>query len=163
MKISIATKNQLEIVNQLAHDIWFIAYNNIISDEQIKYMLNRMYSIKSLEQQLDNKQVFLLVQEDDIFIGYASYEINSDLNHKTKIHKLYVLPQYQGKGVGNLLIDEISKTAKLNNQSALFLNVNKNNKAVHFYQKVGFTTLFSSVIDIGNSYVMDDFVMEKTI
>jgi ribosomal protein S18 acetylase RimI-like enzyme len=163
MKISIATKNQLEIVNQLAHDIWFIAYNNIISDEQIKYMLNRMYSIKSLEQQLDNKQVFLLVQEDDIFIGYASYEINSDLNHKTKIHKLYVLPQYQGKGIGNLLIDEISKTAKLNNQSALFLNVNKNNKAVHFYQKVGFATLFSTVIDIGNSYVMDDFVMEKTI
>lgn len=163
MKISIATKNQLEIVNQLAHDIWFIAYENIISDNQIKYMLNRMYSIESLEQQLDNNQVFLLVQEDDIFIGYASYEINSDLNQKTKIHKLYVLPQYQGKGIGNLLIDEISKKAKLKNQSALFLNVNKNNKAVHFYQKVGFSTLYSTVIDIGNSFVMDDFVMEKSI
>lgn len=163
MKISIATKNQLAIINQLAHEIWFIAYENIISDEQIKYMLNRMYSIESLEQQLDNNQEFLLIQENDIFIGYASYEINSDLNYKTKIHKLYVLPQYQGKGVGNLLIDEISKTAKLKNQTALFLNVNKNNKAVHFYQKVGFAILFSTVIDIDNSYVMDDFVMEKTI
>lgn len=163
MKIVVASKNQLSIIHQLANDIWHIAYKDIISESQIQYMLNMMYSIDSLEKQLDSNQVFLLVQKDDTFIGYASYETNFEKSFKTKIHKLYVLPQIQGTGIGKLLIDEISLKAKSNHQSALILNVNKYNKAVDFYKKMGFVISFETVIDIGNSYIMDDYVMEKNI
>jgi ribosomal protein S18 acetylase RimI-like enzyme len=163
MKITVATQEQLSIVKQLAQDIWYVAYKDIISTDQIDYMLNMIYSIASLEKQYQNNHVFLLVQDTDSFIGYASYELNFELTHKTKIHKLYVLPHWQGKGVGKLLLDEITHTAKRSNQESLILNVNKYNTAVHFYQKVGFSIAHSTLVDIGNSYVMDDYVMELKI
>jgi len=163
MKITVATQEQLSIVKQLAQDIWYVAYKDIISTDQIDYMLNMMYSIVSLEKQYQNNHVFLLVQDTDSFIGYASYELNFEPTHKTKIHKLYVLPHWQSKGVGKLLLDEITHTAKRSNQESLILNVNKYNTAVHFYQKVGFSIAHSTLVDIGNSYVMDDYVMELKI
>jgi ribosomal protein S18 acetylase RimI-like enzyme len=58
------------------------------------------------------------------------------------------------------MIDEIVKIAKSNNQKGVFLNVNKYNKAKFFYEKLGFVISKEEVIDIGNGYVMDDYVME---
>ena len=69
----------------------------------------------------------------------------------------------QGKGTGKALIDYIENQAKVNHDTALFLNVNKNNSAIQFYEKVGFKIIKEEIIDIGNSYVMDDYVMEKAI
>ena len=160
MEITVATKDQLSIIRQLAQDIWYVAYKDIISVAQIDYMLNMMYSISSLEKQYHSNHVFLLIKQEDSFIGYASYELDFEGTSKSKIHKLYVLPQYQGNGVGKLLVDEMTQIAKTANQKALVLNMNKYNKAVHFYQKLGFSIAFTTVLDIGNSYVMDDYVME---
>ncbi len=42
-----------------------------------------------------------------------------------------------------------------NHQKAIFLNVNKYNKAIHFYTKLGFTKVKDEVIDIGEGYVME--------
>jgi hypothetical protein len=43
------------------------------------------------------------------------------------------------------------------------LNVNKYNSAQDFYKKLGFCIDYEEVIDIGNGYVMDDYVMEKEL
>jgi len=71
-----------------------------------------------------------------------------------------LLPETQGKGFGKFMINEIVKIAKSNNQKGIYLNVNKYNTAKFFYEKVGFTIVKEEVIDIGNGYVMDDYVME---
>jgi ribosomal protein S18 acetylase RimI-like enzyme len=71
-----------------------------------------------------------------------------------------VLPETQGTGVGKLLFNLVVEKAKESNQKAVFLNVNKYNKAKDFYIKLGFTITKEEVIDIGNNYIMDDFVME---
>ena len=57
------------------------------------------------------------------------------------------------------MIDEVIKIAKNNQQKGVFLNVNKYNKAQFFYQKLGFIITKEEVIDIGNNYIMDDYVM----
>jgi len=163
MTISVATKDQLVIVQELAHAIWPDTYGAILSQEQLDYMMDMMYSIESLEEQLEKQKIFLLVKKDNHFIGFASYELNVENSNKTKIHKLYVLPQIQGKGIGKSLIDYISKIALENNNSALFLGVNKYNKAKEFYSKYGFEITNSIVVEIGNGYVMDDYIMEKKI
>lgn len=163
MTISVATKDQLVIVQQLAHAIWPDTYGAILSQEQLDYMMDMMYSIESLEQQLENHKIFLLVKEENQFIGFASYELNVENSNKTKIHKLYVLPQIQGKGIGKSLINYISKIALENDNSALFLGVNKYNKAKDFYLKYGFEITNSIVVEIGKGYVMDDYIMEKNL
>lgn len=160
MNIVVATKEQLAIVKSLAYKIWPNAYENILSNQQLNYMLEMFYSIDSLEKQFDNGHVFLLIEDDQNFIGFASYEINCNNSNKTKLQKLYVLPEIQGKGIGKQVIDYIKEKVVLSNNLALFLNVNKYNTAKDFYQKYGFQIIKEEVIDIGNNYIMDDYVME---
>jgi diamine N-acetyltransferase len=163
MKIVVATKEHLPILHQLSHSIWPVAYKDVISEGQIDYMLNMMYSLESLEEQLQNNKVFILAEDDYEFVGFASYELNFDGFQKTKIHKLYVLPQTQGKGVGKQLVDYITDIASKNKNEFLQLAVNKNNKAKDFYVKIGFQIAHEAVFDIGNGYVMDDYIMEKKL
>jgi ribosomal protein S18 acetylase RimI-like enzyme len=160
MNIVVATKEQLAIVKNLAYKIWPNAYETILSKAQLDYMLEMIYSIDSLEKQFDNGHIFLLIEDNQNFIGFASYELNCNNSNKTKLQKLYVLPEIQGKGIGKQVIDYIKDKVVLSNNLALFLNVNKFNKAKDFYQKYGFQIVKEEVIDIGNNYIMDDYVME---
>ena len=163
MKTVVATKEQLHVVRELAKIIWPVAYGKIISLEQIDYMMDMMYSIDSLENQLQDNRIFLLAEEDNRFVGFASYELNCDTSNTTKIHKLYVLPETQGKGVGRQLIAFISDIALANQNPTVILTVNKYNKAKDFYLKNGFEITNEAVFDIGNDYVMDDYIMEKKL
>lgn len=160
MNIVVATKEQLAIVKNLAYKIWPNAYETILSKAQLDYMLKMIYSIDSLEKQFDDGHIFLLIEDNQNFIGFASYELNCNNSNKTKLQKLYVLPEIQGKGIGKQVIDYIKEKVVLSNNLALFLNVNKFNKAKDFYQKYGFKIIKEEVIDIGNNYIMDDYVME---
>lgn len=163
MKILEANTSQLPIIAELAYAIWPFAYGEILSKEQLMYMLAKFYSLEALTEQLEKRNhVFLLVEENEKFVGFASYESNIE-NHKTKIHKIYVLPETQGKGFGVQLINEIEKRAKNLQNDILFLNVNRFNKAQHFYKKLGFEIAFEEDIEIGNGYLMEDFVMEKKL
>ncbi len=125
-------------------------------------MLDAFYCIANLEKQMNNGQVFELLFEETNAIGFVAYELNCNFEKMplTKIHKIYLLPETQGKGFGKFMIDEVSKIAKSNNQKGIYLNVNKYNTAKFFYEKLGFVISKEEVIEIGNDYVMDDYVME---
>ena len=112
---------------------------------------------------MDKGHVFYLAKDEkENYVGFLSFEINS-APHKTKIHKIYVLPETQGTGLGRQFFELVKQKAKENNQKAIFLNVNKYNSALHFYTKLGFSIVNDEVIDIGEGYVMDDYVMELGI
>lgn len=163
MKIIQASESQLPIVAELAYKIWPSAYAEILSKEQLSFMLGKFYSLEALTEQLEKRNhVFLLVEENGKYVGFASYESNIE-NHKTKIHKIYVLPETQGKGYGIQLLNDIENRAKNAKDTVLFLNVNRFNRAQFFYKKAGFEIAYEEDIKIGNGYLMEDFVMEKSI
>lgn len=163
MKIVKCDYTQLEIVKELAYAIWPSAYAEILSKAQLVYMLGRFYNLNALQQQAQNGQQFYLAQNvQQEYVGFVSYEINCEPN-KTKIHKIYILPKTQGSGVGKQLFELVKSRAEENQQIAIFLNVNKYNKAQEFYLKLGFKITKEEVIDIGNNYIMDDYVMEVNL
>jgi len=163
MKLFIAQKQQLSIIRDLAYQIWPNTYGATHTDDELDYMLTKFYAIESLENQWSNGHIFIIVADNEKNFGFASYEINAENTGKTKIHKLYVLPEIQGKGIGTTLVDYIKYQALIHNNAALFLNVNKLNKAKHFYNYYGFSITKDTIIDIGNGFVMDDYVMELNL
>ena len=161
-KVLASDSVKFEIIRIIAQETWPIAYGAILSMEQLEYMFDMMYSTKSLLEQAAKKNLqFILAKVGSEYLGFASYEININQTNKTKIHKIYILPTSQGKGIGKELIDFITVAAKSEENSAIVLNVNKYNLAQHFYIKLGFFNVKEEVIAIGNGYVMDDYVMEK--
>ncbi|WP_396181385.1 GNAT family N-acetyltransferase [Flavobacterium sp.] len=158
--MTVCNRKQLSIVRDLAYTIWPSSYIKILSEAQLDYMLDTFYSIDNLEKKMDAGQVFELLLEDTKVIGFVSYEFNCKETELLKLHKIYLLPETQGKGFGKFMINEVIKIAKSNNQKGIYLNVNKYNTAKFFYEKLGFVISKEEVIDIGNDYVMDDYVME---
>jgi diamine N-acetyltransferase len=156
-----ANKEDIELIRNLCFQVWPQTYSAIISQKQIDYMLDMMYSPASLDNQMDNGAEFVIVYTHETPVGFASYQqVEPDLY---KLHKLYVLSSQQGKGTGRLLVDYIINEMKKNGANALQLQVNKHNKARIFYEKIGFKIIKDFVFDIGNGYVMDDYVMEKKL
>jgi diamine N-acetyltransferase len=101
------------------------------------------------------------VYDENEPVGFASYqEVKPGI---VKLHKLYVLPSQQGKGTGRFIINYISEQVKQDNISAIQLQVNRRNKARDFYERLGFTVIEEFDFEIGNGWVMDDYVMEKKL
>lgn len=163
MQIRKAGIEDFQIINDLALKTWYDTYDKILSAEQLKYMLDMMYSLTAITEQIAVKgHHFLLLSEEDNYLGFASYEVNY-LSGVTKLHKLYVLPETQGRGAGRLLISKIEETAVRNGNNTVSLNVNRYNSAVNFYLKNGYTKAGEEDINIGNGYLMEDFIMEKSL
>jgi len=151
-------------IRKIASEVWPVAYGAILSEAQLDYMMEMMYSLPSLRAQVETKQHhFIVAKEGDTTVGFASYELNYSRTTKTKIHKLYVYTHHQGKGIGKQLIEYIDAQARNAQQERLVLNVNRNNNAIHFYRQIGFSFQGEEDIDIGNGYVMEDYIMEKPI
>lgn len=157
-----ATVKDIETIQKITYTTWPITYGEILSAEQLKYMLDLFYSDEALKYQFDkSEQLFYLISDSESTIGFIGIEHNYKNTPETKIHKIYLLPETQGKGIGKKVISAIEKLASENHSTSLLLNVNRCNKALHFYEKVGFKIIDEVNIDIGNGYLMEDYVMEK--
>ncbi|MFH7005546.1 GNAT family N-acetyltransferase [Flavobacterium bizetiae] len=162
--ITAATINDIKQIQNIVNITWPITYGEILSKEQLDYMLGLFYSTEALNEQYNKKiQLFYMIDEDETNIGFIGIEHNYNGETVTKIHKIYLLPETQGKGIGKKVIDEIGKLALENNSKALLLNVNRFNSALGFYKKIGFEVKEEVDFEIGNSYLMEDYVMEKKL
>lgn len=151
------------IIQSIAYQTWPETYGQILSKAQLNFMLDKFYALDFLKLNSDNNQLFYIIEENQKPIGFIGIEHNFEGKLLTKIHKLYVLPNNQGKGIGKLIISFIADLAKKSQSECLILNVNRFNKATIFYQKTGFKIIQEVNIEIGNGYLMEDFVMEKQI
>jgi diamine N-acetyltransferase len=156
-----ANEDDIPVIRLLANKIWPQTYSSIISKEQIDYMLEMMYSVSSLEKQMRSGAPFIIVYDEGEPVGFASY--GETRTAVFKLHKIYILPSQQGKGTGKFVIDFIITEIKNKGAAALQLQVNRQNKAKSFYEKLGFTVIKEFDFDIGNGYIMDDYLMEKRI
>ena len=159
--LPITHPEQLVTVRQLAYDTWYIAYEGVISEQQISYMLANRYALNVLEQQLISGQDFFLLYEAEQPVGFTAVQYKTD--GVSYLHKLYCLPSEHGKGYGKQLLACAENRAKEQGANLLELNVNKYNKAVKFYLKMGFEVFREEVLPIGGGFVMDDFVMRKPL
>ena len=159
-----ADENKVHEIRDIAYKTWPISYLDIISDEQINFMLDKMYDINTLIEQINkHHHQFYILYQSDLPIGFVGFEFNYDKNGTTKIHKLYVLPETKGLGYGKMLMDFTVNKVKEQHLHIIVLNVNKKNPALQFYLKYGFKITEEVVLDIGNNFVMDDYLMQLDV
>lgn len=158
-----ASTKDIATIQHLSSIVWPVTFAEILSEEQIAYMMEMMYSTESLMEQMQVKNHhYLLAQKKGKYLGYLAYETN--IQHEyCKVHKIYVLPAAQGMGVGKSLIEFVKEKAQNAGDSQLHLNVNRYNKALEFYKHLGFSILKTEDIDIGNGFLMEDYVLEMKL
>jgi diamine N-acetyltransferase len=164
MQIQKATTEDISRIQAVARITWPETFKEILSPEQIEYMLNWMYSYEAIYKSItDPNQSFWLFEKDGEVFGFAGIEHHYKGKNTTKLHKIYVLPAAQGMQVGKHLIERVKEEALKAGSEEIYLNVNRFNKATGFYEHIGFRVIAEENIDIGNGYLMEDFVMALAI
>jgi len=151
-------------VARLGEEIWREYYPRMISLAQIDYMLAGRFAPERLRQYLGapDRGLFL-VRIDGEPAGYFSFALTADPG-EMKLEQLYLLARHRGQGVGERMLHAVEAQARDRGCRVLSLTVNKGNAgAIAVYRKAGFTVREEAVFDIGNGFVMDDYVMQKTL
>ena len=159
-KISV---NEIPLLLQLAQEIWPENYIKILSQEQISYMMEMMYSTDVIRDQMLNGVEFFLISYENKNIGYLALEKEYKFINDLYIHKIYLLKEMQLKGIGKEIMRQIFEKAIQQRFNSVSLNVNRFNNAVKFYEKMGFDIEYQEDIDIGMGYLMEDYVMRKIL
>lgn len=160
LSIRNASIGDIPLIRKLTFKVWPQTYAPILSQQKIDYMLEMMYSESSLKKQMTEDGChFIFVYDETEPVGFASYQ---EIRPATwKLQKIYILTTQQGKGTGKFVIDHILKEIQQQGGTSLQLQVNRQNKARYFYERIGFTIIEEADFDIGNGFFMNDYVMEK--
>lgn len=151
-------------VRDMAERIWPTTYRDIISPEQIRYMLDRMYALTLLAEQINSpKHRFFWIEGENMRCGFLAVEWEAS-DDSAQLQKLYLLTEQQGKGYGRAAWRALEKLLRAAGCGQVTLRVNRHNaKALRSYQKWGLTIQTTDCHDIGGGFVMDDYILQKTL
>ena len=147
-------------IRKIAEETWRDTYSEILSNTQLEWMFEWMYSTDSLTSQINEGQLFFILHYNESPCGYIS--IQKESKDRYHFQKIYLQPSMQGKGLGKILINKGIEYVKDNTTGGcrIVLNVNRfNAKAVGFYKNSGFNIIDSGDFDIGHGYYMTDYIM----
>ena len=163
MQLTKATQNDIPKIQELARKSWKNAYIGIISDEQIEYMLSTMYSETEISSQMKNPNYhYFIIYFNENPAGFIGFE-NHYEPKTTKLHRIYLLDDFKGKGLGKTALSFLKERVTEIGDHRIILNVNKENNAKKMYESQGFTVYDEIILNIGNGFVMDDYLMEFKI
>lgn len=155
-----ATTGDCNLIHSLASIVFPATYKEILSPEQLDYMMEWMYAPANIRQQMEKEgHVYFIACLDGKECGYLSVQQQEEAVFH--LQKIYVLPDFQGKHVGHFLFEQaISYIKEVHPAPCLMeLNVNRDNKALNFYERMGMKKLREGDFPIGNGYYMCDYIM----
>ena len=155
---------EIDALLALAREVWRAHYPAIIGEAQTEYMLAQRYSPNIVRAEIARGDVWWdRLSDDGEIVAFAS-SFAGDEPGAVKLDKLYVHPQRQRMGYGAALMEHTCERAQRLGMRKVLLAVNKRNvHAIAAYRKSGFEIAAAVVKDIGGGFVMDDYIMEKTL
>ena len=155
-----ATVADCELIHKMAKEVFPATYKDILSPEQLDYMMDWMYAPSNVRKQMEEEgHVYSIAYKENEPCGYVSIQQQEkDVFH---LQKIYVLPRFQGTHCCSFLFKEAIKCIKEIHPGPCLmeLNVNRNNKALQFYEHMGMRKLREGDFPIGNGYYMNDYIM----
>ncbi len=160
--INIKTDEEVQKLADLASEIWHEYWTVILKPEQIDYMVEKFQSFNAMKDQLENdRYIYNILEDNGNIIGYFGVSVKDDYLF---LSKLYIKKDFRGLGCGKQAFNKIKQTAQQYNKKSIQLTVNKyNTNTIKAYEKWGFKEIDAVVTDIGNGFVMDDYIMEFSL
>ncbi len=151
-------ENDMKKLAGMADEIWKEHYISINALDCIEYMLEKFQSLEAIKNQIENLNYeYYFVTYKDKIVGYTGIQPQGK---ELFLSKLYILQQYRGLSLGRKCFEFIRQQAVDKHLQGIRLTVNKKNfGSIEFYKHLGFKIVESVVTDIGNNYVMDDYIM----
>lgn len=157
-----AIASDIPVLRDLAARIWRACYPGIISAAQIEYMLAWMYSDRKIAEEIAAGVRWELAFLEETPVGFFALTFHSaDL---AELNKLYLLPELQGRGLGQTMLCQAVTVAAERGCKELRLRVNKrNHRALRSYERAGFRIVDSVVTEIGGEFEMDDYLLARDL
>ena len=156
------TNAQIKALAKLADGIWHEYFVALLSADQIDYMVDRFQSEtalhKAIKQEAYQYWIAYLGKEAICYLGVCPKADTLFLS------KLYLKKAYRGKGYANMMLKQAEQAAKKYDLPSITLTCNKyNTHSLDVYRHKGFVICDAVVSDIGNGYVMDDYILTKSL
>lgn len=169
VRIIKASACDIMVIHDMADVVFRHTYKDILSSEQIDYMMDWMYSPENLCRQMEDGHIYYIALRQERPCGYVSIQpdgVSDDGCKLFHLQKIYVLPSEQGAGLGRILFDKAVESARESaggHGARIELNVNRSNPSIGFYRHLGMKVLREGDFPIGNGFYMNDYIMGMDI
>lgn len=162
IKITRITTNEIDQLQKIGRQTFYETFSAGNTEENMQKYLDERFSIEKMTAELDDKNaIFYFVQLKNKIIGYlkinfgdSQTELKDDKS--LEIERIYVLKEFQGKKVGQILYDKAIEIAKQKNADYIWLGVwEENPRAIRFYKKNGFVEFDKHIFNLGNDEQTD--------
>ena len=161
MEICTLTPERYETFSSFAGSVFVDYYTSLIGKKQADYMVSLFLSPEAIKELCAKGAIFRILQEDGRMLGFCEYLKEED---RVFLSKLYVRKEERHRGLGKILYEDCVRYTKEIGLNKIYLTVNKyNTPSYEIYLHLGFKVIEAVVNDIGNGYVMDDYIMEKEL
>lgn len=159
--ISQANRGDIDLIRELAEKTFEPTYRDITLKGMIETLFEEMYSVENINKQFDSGCQFFLLYHEGEAVGYLSLERQGET--LVYLHRLYILPEMQGRGYGKILINygfAKSKEMVGGGECRVELRVNKYNKAFEFYKSIGMQiAYYEEMVVEGTDFIRPDYIM----
>ncbi len=162
----VRTADDRQRLAALADEIWHEYWPSLIGDAQTDYMVENFQSLEAIERDMREHAYeywFMRAEDDGRIAGYTGGRVEPETN-RFFISKVYLRAEERGKGFASRAIAFYERLCLERGLDAMYLTVNKRNDlGIRAYLGKGFETIDAVETDIGNGFVMDDYIMEKHV
>lgn len=157
-----ATINDIEQLQNISRKTFTETFSSSNTEENMQKYLEQEFSIEKLSDELNNKNsIFYFALLENIVIGYLKINFGisqTELKDEKaiEIERIYVLKEFHGKKVGQILYEKAIEIAQQKNAAYIWLGVwEENPRAIRFYQKNGFVEFDKHIFKLGNDEQTD--------
>lgn len=151
------TDSEIHDIAVLAEEIWHEHFTDIIGEEQVNYMVDKFQSYPALKEQIQNGYEYYQIHSGSTMAGYTG--VHED-DGALFLSKLYIKKDCRGQHLASEAFRYLTALCRERGLSRIWLTCNKHNaNTLAVYSHLGFSITDEQVADIGNGFVMDDYIL----